>query len=62
MLGIMNKRGKQMKSNNYKKTYGKECKFCERQICRKGHKCNAYKRFAKKYPKLRKQKSLNKER
>lgn len=50
-----------MKSNNYKKTYGKECKFCEHQICRKGHKCNAYKKFAKKYRKLKKEKALTKE-
>ena len=49
-----------MKSNNYKKLMGRDCKYCDYQVCRKGHKCNAYKKFVKKYrPKRKKIRLLN---
>lgn len=48
-----------MKSNSYKKLMGRECKYCDYVTCRKGHKCNEYKKFAKKYsPKRKKQRLL----
>ena len=39
---------------------GRECKYCDYVKCRKGHKCNPYKKFAKKYrPKRKEQRLLN---
>ena len=47
-----------MKSNNYKKLMGRDCKYCDYIKCRKGHKCNQYKKFAKKYRPKRKEQRL----
>lgn len=37
--------------SDYKKKTTKECHYCDYCYCRKGHKCNWYKKFVKKIAK-----------
>lgn len=37
------------KHSNYKKQSSSECHYCDYCTCRKGHKCNWFKRYVKKF-------------